>query len=216
MSFGKGGSVEKTTNNGQTSVDQGTAQRMQEIWQAAQRAGQAGPSGLTTGAADYNSGLMGAGKTGLSALSGDKGALGLLMDPYQQQVVNATNAQWDNTDARSRMATNDAATRAGAFGGGRHGVAEGVTIGENNRNRESQVAGLLSSGYGDAMQRAALLSQGGFQGAGANANLGMGGVGSPEQWYLQMLRQGFLGPTGQTSSGAQTGVGFNYHASTLP
>lgn len=220
MSKGGSAEAEKTTNNQNTSqaVDPVTQQRMQEIYDAAKAAGTAGPSPLTNDAAGYNSGLMHAGQTGINALTGDKTALAGLMDPYQQQVVNAANANWDNADARSRMSSASDATSAGAFGGGRHAVVEANRLAANDMGRNTQIGGLLSGGFSDAMQRAAQLASGGFQGAGANANLGMGGVGSPEQWYAQMLRNGFLGPVGQNTgtSGAQTSVGAKTHVSTNP
>lgn len=216
MSKSASAGAKRETTNSQTGVDPVTMAYMQEIMNAARAAGQAGPSPLTTGASGYNTGLMDAGTKGLAALGGDKAALGGLMDPYQSQVVDATNAQWNQADMRAQMGVNDAATKSLAFGGGRHGVAAGVTQGENNRNRTSQIGGLLSTGYNDAMGRAGQMAGMGFAGAGANANLGMGGVGSPQQWLLQMLNQGFRGPTGQTSSGATAGTQFGTTVGTKP
>jgi hypothetical protein len=207
MSKSAGASVNKQTENSQTGVDPTTMAWMKQMWDAAQGAGAAGPSSLTTDAAGYNSGLMGAGQKGLAALSGDAGAAAGLMNPYQSQVVDAANQQWDRTNQQTTLNANDAATRAGAFGGARHGIMEGTAIGQNNMNRNSQIGGLLSSGYDQTMNRAGTLAGMGFAGAGANANLGMGGVGSPQQWLLQMLKQGFAGPTGTTSSGAKTTAG---------
>jgi hypothetical protein len=216
MSKSAGASVNKQTENSQTGVDPTTMAWMKQMWDAAQAAGQAGPSGLTTGAADYNSGLMGAGQKGLAALSGDAGAAAGLMNPYQSQVVDAANQQWNQTDARTTLNANDAATRAGAFGGARHGIMEGTALAQNNQNRNAQIGGLLSSGYDQTMNRAGTLAGMGFAGAGANANLGMGGVGNPQQWLLEMLKKGYNGPSGTTSSGAQTGVGAKTSFSTNP
>src|SRR5690606_27342516 len=52
---------------------------------------------------------------------------------------------------QAQMATQQAATQAGAFGGSRHGVAEGVRLGELDRAQASQIAGLLHSGYQQAL-----------------------------------------------------------------
>lgn len=210
MSGSAGGKRE--TQNSQTGVDPTTYGRMNQMWQAAQAAGAAGPSPLLGGAAGYNTGLQNAGTTGVNALNGNPVALGQLMDPYQHQVVDATNAQYDHSNAMAQRNVNDQATMAGAFGGSRHGVAEGVAVAENERNRNSAVSGLLSSGYENAMGRAQGMAGMGFAGAGANANLGMAGVGSPMQWYMNMLNQGYHGPTGTTSSGAQaeTQGGFGF------
>lgn len=215
MSKSGGGQVQKTTENGQTSVDPATAQRIQQMWEAAQQAGASGPSPLVTGAAGYNTGMMGAGQTGMAALGGDAAAAHQLMNPYQQQVVDATNNQWDQNDAMTQNNVNDAATKAGAFGGSRHGVMAGVAQGQNNMNRNAAVSGLLNTGYDNTMNRAGQLAGMGFAGAQSNANLGMGGVGNPSQWLMQMLSQGFH-PTGQTSSGASTQIGAKTQFSTNP
>lgn len=216
MSKSAGGSVKKETTNGQTSVDQGTAQRMAEVWQAAQGAGYGGPSQLVTGATDFYTGAQGAGQAGMNALSGDPAAAARLMNPYQQQVVDATNSQWDQNDQHTMNTVNDAATKAGAFGGSRHGVATGTALAQNNMNRNQAVSGLLNTGYDNTMNRAGQLAGMGFAGAGANANLGMGGVGSPQQWLMEMLKKGYMGPTGSTSSGAATGMEGHTQFSTNP
>jgi hypothetical protein len=206
MSKSAGGQKENhnADMNQQTSVDPQTMAWMQEVMNAARNAGTAGPSPLATGAADYNTATMGAGRQGVAALSGDAAAQAALMDPYQSQVIDANNAQWDNADAHTASQMNDAATKANAFGGSRHGVATGVALGENNRNRMGQTAGLLSGGFQNSMGRAAQLAGMGAQGAGANANLGMGGVGSPQQWLMQMLNQGFR-QTGSSTTGSSSG-----------
>lgn len=207
MSKSAGGT--KTNSNqassGTSSVDSQTMGWMQQIFDAARNAGNAGPSPLVTGASGYNTDAMKAGNLGMGALSGDAAATAQLMNPYQSQVINATNAQWDQNDAHTANSVNDMATKAGAFGGSRHGVATGTALAQNNMNRNAQVSGLLNTGYDTTMNRAGQLANMGFAGAGANANLGMGGVGSPEQWLFQMLKGGFMGPTGQTTTGQSSG-----------
>jgi len=194
------------SQRGETNVDPETQARMKQMWDAAQAAGKAGPSPLVTGASDYNSGLMRGGNLGLGALMGDKGSVSTLMDPYQQQVIDANNAQWGRVNQQTQNQVNDRATAAGAFGGTRQAVATGTALSANNVAQGAQTAGLLSSGYSDAMQRAQALASGGFAGAGANANLGMGGVGNPQQWLLQMMKMGYLGPQGSSFTGHDTGV----------
>lgn len=201
-----GGSGQRQTQNSQTSVDSTTAGRMGSIWNAGVGAGNAGPGPLINGASGYNSGLMQAGATGAAALGGDAAATQALMNPYQSQVIDANNTQFAKTQAQSINATDDAATKAGAFGGSRHGVAEGVALGNNAMAHDAQNANLLQSGYNDTMNRAGQAAQMGFAGAGANSQLGFAGVGNPDLWRLQMMRQGFVGPTGQQSSGASAGT----------
>lgn len=207
-----GASGKRTTQNSATSVDAQTAGRMGSIWDSGVAAGNAGPSPLVNGAAGYNGGLMDAGATGAAALGGDAAATARLMNPYQQQVIDANNTQYQKTQAQTMNQTDDAATQAGAFGGSRHGVAEGVALGNNAQAHDAQNAGLLYQGYGDTMNRAGQAAQLGYAGAGANAQLGFAGVGSPDLYRMQMMKQGFMGPTGQQSNGAQaeTSGGFGF------
>ncbi len=203
------GNVQKTTENGQQGVDPTTFGRMGELWNAGQAAGLAGPSPLVTGASVYNTGLQNAGQQGLAAMQGDQNATAAMMNPYQSQVIDATNQQWNQNDQHTMNAVNDRATMAGAFGGSRHGVATGTALAQNNMNRNQAVSGLLYGGFNDTMGRAGQLAGMGAYGAEQNANLGMGGVGSPQQWYLNQLKGGYAGPTGTTRSGAQTTFGAN-------
>lgn len=206
----KGGA--RQTSNQQQQIDPQTQAYMTEIMNAARKAGQGGPSPLLGGASDFYTSMMGAGRTGMDALSGDQGAIQGLMNPYQTNVVDAANRNFDLGNANAMRSVNDAATRAGAFGGSRHGVASGVAIGENERNRGNTVSGLLYGGFNDAMGRAGQLAGMGFGAAGANANLGFGGVGSPDQWMMQMLRQGYIGPQGSSGTSATRTRGYNVGA----
>jgi len=206
--FQLGGQVSKTTQNNATSVDPGTSAYVDGIRNSAFNAGTAGPGPLLNGAAAYGTAAQAAGNLGFGALSGDPRATGQLMNPYLSNVVDANNADWAHTNAATASQINDEATRAGAFGGSRHGVAEGVALSGNNLQQQNQLAQLRYQGYNDAMSRASALAGYGFQGANLNSNLGFGGVGNPDLWLLQMLRQGYTGPTGQTSSGATTNSNF--------
>lgn len=76
------------------------------------------------------------------------------MNPYQQQVIDGLLA---NAGQGQRMALNlvgDRADAAHAFGGSRQGVAQGVALGQFNRDLNSQIGGLLYGGYQDAANRA--------------------------------------------------------------
>lgn len=207
---------ERTTQKetGSNFVDQGTQDYLNKIRGAGQAAGAAGPSPLLGGASDYYSGLMKGGNLGFGALSGDAASAQQLMNPYQNQVIDQNNAQWQKINAQTANQVDDAATRAGAFGGSRHGVAAGVALANNNQAQAGQTAGLLNQGYSDMQQRAASLAGLGFAGAGQNANLGFGGVGSPDAWMLNMLKQGYMGPLGQQQqsggSTATTQGGFGF------
>lgn len=216
MSVGKSVGQSRTTGNQQQQIDPVTQQYMTEIMDVARRAGQAGPSPLLTGASDWYTNAMKTGRGGLDALSGNPDAIAALMNPYQKNVIDAANAQFDYGDARAMKTVNDAATKAGAFGGSRHGVASGVALGETGRARGNTISGLLYGGYNDAMGRAGEMARMGFGAAGANANLGFGGVGSPNQWLLQMLNQGFKGPMGSSGTYANRTRGSNMNAQFEP
>lgn len=207
MSVSIGGGKHK--DKGTSQIDNPSIAYQEKIRQAAAGAGAAGPSPLVTGATGYNSGMMNAGNLGMGAMSGDPNAVNQMMNPYQQQVIGATNAQWDQNDQHTMNAVNDRATQAGAFGGSRNGVATGVALGQNNMNRNNAVSGLLYGGFNDTMNRANTLAGYGATGSANNANLGMGGVGSPQQWMMQQLKQGYMGPYG----GYQQGSGYNMGAS---
>jgi hypothetical protein len=76
------------------------------------------------------------------------------MNPYIQDVVNTT---LDQAGRGQRMAMNQVADQASAghaFGGSRHGVAEGVALGEYNNNLNSLIGNLYATGFESAAQRA--------------------------------------------------------------
>jgi hypothetical protein len=202
LSFGGG----KNKSKGTTSIDKSSMEYMEKVRNAAAGAGKAGPSPLVGGATDYYDTLMKGGNMGMGAMSGDPNAVSAMMNPYQQQVVDATNREWDNTDQRTMNAVNDRATAGGAFGGSRHGVATGVALGQNNQARMGQNASLLYGGFNDTMGRAGQMAQMGYAGAGQNANLGMGGVGNPDQWMMEMLKRGYMGPKGGATNGSGYGI----------
>lgn len=163
-----------STQSGSTGIDPATQAYIDQMRQTAQGASM--PTGVSTG---------------MAALGGDPNAVKTLMNPYQQNVIDGIMGQWKNANAMGMNQVNDAATRAGAFGGSRQGVATGVMMGENARNATSQIGDLLNSGYNNAMGQ-----------AGALVNLGMGGAGDPNAYRLGQLQRGFAGtPYGQTYSG---------------
>lgn len=194
------------TRTGATGFDAQTQAMIDQIMRTTNAAAAGGAPPSVTGAQDFYGGATAAGATGLKALGGDTTAMQGLMSPYQQQVIDAANAQWDKTDKGTLRDVNDAATAARAFGGSRAAVTQGAALATNTLNRNSQVANLLQSGYADATNRAAQLAQFGFGGAGAGANLGML-AGNPDLWRLSVLKQGFSGlPYGTTSTQGYTGT----------
>ena len=75
------------------------------------------------------------------------------MSPYQQQVIDATMADYDAQAAKSRLGLGAQAVSGGAFGSGRHGIAEAEFDALSNRGRTAQLANLRSTGFQQAAQR---------------------------------------------------------------
>jgi len=128
-----------------------------------------------------------AGTAGLSALTGDPNAVQSFMSPYTQQM----NPVFDQLRQQSVAAANDQATQAGAFGGSRGDVAQGVALGQI----ANQQAGFNYDAFNQAMQRAM-----------GTANLGFGALGAraflPQQYAagnIGLLGAG-MGPYGQTQT----------------
>lgn len=145
-----------------------------DLWNAAQGAANqsVGVNGLTTDAARGFTGIANAGNLGFSALSGDPNAVNQMMSPYMQNVIGEMNKQYGLDRTATMNSVNDAATQANAFGGSRHGVAEGVALGQLGNAHGAQVANALNSGFSDAMNRAGSLANLGFGANGALGTLG--------------------------------------------
>ena len=105
-------------------------------------------AGTGTGVAGYQPFLDQA-----SAYSGPQAYQGF-MSPYQQQVIDTTLAEFDTQTARGvpQLAAN--AIQAGAFGGGREGVAQAQYASDAARNRAALQAQLLGQGFTQANQLA--------------------------------------------------------------
>jgi hypothetical protein len=97
-------------------------------------------------AADAAGGLMGTG-AGTGA-----GSIQSYMSPYQQQVIDASLADYDAQAAKSRTGLGAQAVSQGAFGSGRHGIAEAEFDALSNRGRGTLQSGLRQSGFNQAQQ----------------------------------------------------------------
>jgi hypothetical protein len=111
--------------------------------------------------------------TGTGAGTG-AGSIASYMSPYQQQVIDATMADYDAQAAKSRLGLGAQAVAGGAFGSGRHGIAEAEFDALSNRGRASQLANLRQTGFQQAAQRRQqdLANQMGI----ANLQSGLGGT----------------------------------------
>ena len=111
-------------------------------------------------------------------------------DPYTQQVVNATQNEFNNQNAQQQAQVTGNAVSSGAFGGDRSAVASALTAQQQQLAQAPVIANLNNQGFQTATNAAEsdawLNSQGaGVQGqlgaeaqntglAGANAQLGVG------------------------------------------
>lgn len=118
-------------------------------------------------------GYAGAGQAGLTALAGGS-------NPFLNPYLDALGTSFDEIRRRSLSSVGDAAQLAGAFGGSRHGVAEGTALGEIGR--EEGLARM--SAFDTAQGRAAQAAGFGLAGLGGMSELAR---------YLQEYPQLFAG-----------------------
>ena len=110
----------------------------------------------TTGLGAYQPYLTKAG-TAADSLTGLTGPMTsaqttAYMSPYQQQVIDASLADYDAQAARSRTGLGADAVSGGAFGSGRHGIAEAEFDALSNRGRATLQSGLRQQGFQQAQQ----------------------------------------------------------------
>ena len=105
-------------------------------------------AGAGTGVAGYQPFLDQA-----AAYSGPQ-AYQQFMSPYQQQVIDTTLAEFDTQTAKGVPQLAADAINAGAFGGGREGVAQAQYASDASRNRAALQAQLLGQGFAQANQLA--------------------------------------------------------------
>jgi len=95
-------------------------------------------------------------------------------NPYTQQVVNATEAQFNNQNAQQQQQVLGNAAAQGALGGDRVGVAQANLAGQQQLAQAPVIAGLYSQGYNTATQTALAEQQAQAQGAYSLGNIGAG------------------------------------------
>ena len=132
---------------------------------------------LQTGAETAAAGLGALTGTGAGAAD-QAGSIASYMSPYQQQVIDASLAEFDRNAAIQQQGLRDAAISRGAYGGGREGVMQAEAMRGNQMNRAQLQAQLLNQGFQEA--RAA-------RGADLAAQQGLGTY----QQQLGAAQQGF-------------------------
>jgi hypothetical protein len=111
--------------------------------------------GKAGGLGAYEPYLQGAGQAQQAAagLTGPT-AYQAYMSPYQQDVIGSTLKEFDIQAQKGLGAIAQSALQAGAFGGGREGVARAEYMSASDRNRAALQAQLLQQGFGQAQQLA--------------------------------------------------------------
>ena len=136
----------------------------------------------------------GAYDTSAAGLSG-AGAYQPFMSPYQQDVIDATLAEYDTQAAQGLAGIGQQAAMSGNLGGGREGVMRSQYQNKSDMNRALLQSGLLQQGFTQANQLA-------NQAFGQQLNLGQAqqGIGQAQQGLSQnqqMLAQQVPGLYGQ-------------------
>ena len=161
----------------------------------------------TTGLGAYQPYLQNAGTaaTAAGALTGTgagtgAGSIQSYMSPYQSQVIDASLADYDAQAAKSRTGLGAQAVSGGAFGSGRHGIAEAEFDALSNRGRGTLQSGLRQSGFNQAQQsrQQDLANQMGL----SNLQSGLGGTA---QGFAQSQIAG-LGTLGSAQQGQNQAV----------
>jgi hypothetical protein len=151
------------------------------------------------------------------------------MSPYQNQVMEATMAEFDRNNAMQQNQISDQAISQGAFGGGREGVMQAEMMRGNNMNRAMLQGQLLNQGFNQAQQARtgdlqaqqglgtyqAQLGQGlqGFDQAGLDATT----LAAREAEYEPYTRMGLIGQQlAQIQPGAFASTNVGYQSSAAP
>jgi len=112
-----------------------------------------GTAGTTLGGVQNYLTAAGTAGTGTGAgAAGTAGSIASYMSPYQQQVIDASLANYDQQSASQRSAVTQQAGlgTVGNLDSGRFGVQLGAFDAQSQRDRALMEAGLLQQGYGQA------------------------------------------------------------------
>lgn len=147
-------------------------------------------------------GLAGQSANSISPTAFSAQAVNQYQSPYTQQVVDATQAQFNNQNTQQAQSLKGNAISAGAWGGDRAGVAQAELANQQQLAQAPVIAGLYNQGYGQALnqfdvqQQAQLGAQQNDAARAANASYLLGGLGSQAQ------NSALTGASAQLQSGA--------------
>jgi hypothetical protein len=129
-------------------------------------------TGLGNLASSSNPNFVTAANTLGSAAAPTYSTVGNYMSPYLQQVMQANIASQNEQNAEQQQGVIGNAIAKGAFGGNRVGIAQGELARQQDIVNQATNAGLLNSGYQQALQAAQTGQQNATNIGTAQANLG--------------------------------------------
>tara|TARA_R100000234_G_scaffold47176_1_gene28226 strand:- start:41 stop:985 length:945 start_codon:yes stop_codon:yes gene_type:complete len=152
--------------------------------------------------------------TGQVTATGMEAALQPFMSPFQQQVIDATTAAFENRRAQDRLAMADQAVASGAFGGARQGVQEGVYDAQTNIGLAELQANLAAQNFAQAQagRQAAMANQQGLMSAVPGIQSGIASglmqAGSGQQALQQAILDQQMAQARETAFEEQQRLGF--------
>ena len=192
-----------------TTLDPQMANMRNQAWGAAQNWANATPQGVndyTNQAAQSLGGYGASSDLANRVLQGDQAAYQQMSNPYQQNVLDQMQQRWGQMQQGANTAVGGAATQAGAFGGTRQGVAQGIAQSQLGQDQMMQMANLMNQNYANTMNQA-----GNMANLGLGANSQMAAIGDyirniqqqqdPAYHKYDVLNQAIRGmPYGQTNT----------------
>lgn len=97
-------------------------------------------------------------------------------NPYTQHVVDATQAQFDRSNAQQQEGLKAREISQGALGGSRARISAADMGYQQQQGQAPVIAGLYNQSYNQALTAAQQQQQAGFQGAGVGANIQQAGL----------------------------------------
>ena len=117
---------------------------------------------------------------------------GNYMNPYQQNVIGGLQRDANRNAMNAQNMLGAQATAAGAFGGSRHGVAEGTMLAENQANLNNQIGNLRYQGFNNALQNAQTDQQMRLGASSQLGNLSNMGFGMGQTINQNLAQQGAM------------------------
>ena len=118
--------------------------------------------------------------------------VGAYANPYTSAVIDRTQQDIERQRQMAMNTLGAQATAAGAFGGSRHGVAEGVTAGEYGRMAGDMAAQQRQANYSQALQAAMADRQARLGAASQLGGLGQQAFNTGQTIQQNQLQQGLL------------------------